>query len=63
MKASMVTAVVKKITKATLFKFVEMIWALAEHMDQGLMDGGRIIGQGGGGRIYLIACYYNSSTE
>ena len=40
----MFTAVVKKITKATLFKFVEMIWALAEHVDQGLMDEGRIIG-------------------
>ena len=43
--------------------FAEMLWALAEHGSQGLKDGRRIIGQGVGGRINLIACDYISSVK
>ena len=56
------TEVIKNI-KATYFMFAEMLWALAEHGSQGLKDGRRIIGQGVGGRINLIACDYISSVK
>ena len=40
-----------------------MLWALENHEGQGPMNGGRIIRQGAGDRINLIACGYISSIE
>ena len=41
----------------------EMLWTLAEHGDQGPIDGGCIIGQEVEGRLNLIVCDNISSVK